>query len=112
MWVERPKTAYGRFTQRMSNFFGGGPSYGTDPQLTQNQNSFAGRVSRMFGQQPKHHNNQSQSDLVPKYSFFLLQKLDFFLFTSFFFSSLFFRVPPKPTNNLPPRPKMQPDQHY
>lgn len=48
MWSERPKTVFGRMSQRMSTFFGGA-EYGTDPQTYQGSGGFSKRMSQFVG---------------------------------------------------------------
>jgi len=67
MWVERPKTVFGRISQRVSNFFSGATQYGTDPQAVP-QSRFSQRISRAFGAAPP---QQSQLSLYPSHSFLL-----------------------------------------
>ncbi len=93
MWVERPKTVMGRFSQRVSNFFGGAPEYGTDPQISQ-PSKFTQRVSRMMGMPANNNNYNNSSQLKPPAS----------------------SLPPRPTGALPPKPSgglpPKPAGHY
>lgn len=81
MWVERPKTVFGRASRRVTQFLGSS-NYGTDPQAVE-PSKMAKRVSKAFGFQ---NSNSSQTQMLKP------EKPNM-------------PLPPRPTSQLPPIPK-------